>query len=138
MSRVQYFCTQRKEVYMTEDEIRARNEIVLAARNAGEEALREKLSKMKWVRQSQRPSLKSRSTKDWEKEYGLMKVYVDRDVARRMKQYASALGISRVGRMLEIMFESYQSAQAEFHLMTYMLAAIRIYNEEKKNGEAKS
>ena len=123
---------------MTEDEIRARNELVSAARNAGEEALREKLSKMKWVRQSQRPSLKSRSTKDWEKEYGLMKVYVDRDVARRMKQYAFALGISRVGRMLEIMFETYQSAQAEFHLMANVLAAVRNYNKEKKDEEAES
>ena len=123
---------------MTEDEIRARNELVSAARNAGEEALREKLSKMKWVRQSQRPSLKSRSTKDWEKEYGLMKVYVDRDVARRMKQYAFALGISRVGRMLEIMFETYQSEPAEFHLMAHVLAAVRNYNKEKKDEEAES
>lgn len=123
---------------MTEDEIRARNELVSAARNAGEEALREKLSKMKWVRQSQRPSLKSRSTKDWEKEYGLMKVYVDRDVARRMKQYAFALGISRVGRMLEVMFEAYQSETAEFHLMAHVLAAVRNYNKEKKDEEAKS
>ena len=67
-----------------------------------------------------------------------MKVYVDHDVARRMKQYASALGISRVGRMLEIMFESYQSAQAEFHLMANVLAAVRRYNKENQDEEAKS
>ena len=37
MSRVQYSCTQRKEVGVTENEIRARNAIVLAARNSGEQ-----------------------------------------------------------------------------------------------------
>lgn len=123
---------------MTENQIRANNAIVLAERNAGEQALREKLSKMKGVRQVRRPALKSRATKDWEKETGLAKIYVDPDVARRMKQYASVLGISSVGRMLEILFESYQSAPAEFHLMAHVLAAVRNYNKEKKDGEAKS
>lgn len=130
MSRVQYFCTQRKEVDVTENEIRARNALVLAARNAGEQDARDRLSKMKGVKLGKRGKRGS-----GDQPYTAMRLKTE--FQRRIAREAEEQGLT-ISRYVEIVFTRWWAAPAKQKMIGKFLDAVREYEREVNNGQEKS
>lgn len=130
MSRVQYFCTQRKEVGVTENEIRARNALVLATRNTGEQAVKARLSKMKGVKLGNRGRRGS-----GDQAYTAMRVKTE--FQRRIAREAEEQGLT-ISRYVEIVFTRWWAAPAEQKMIGKFLDAVREYEREVNNGQEKS
>lgn len=130
MSRVRYFCTQRKEMDVTENEIRARNALVLAARNAVEQDYKARLSKMKGVKLGNRGR---KGSGDQAYTAMLVKTELQRRIAREAKEQ----GLT-ISRYVEIVFTRWWSAPAEQKMIGKFLDVVMEYEREVNNGQAKS
>ena len=130
MSRVRYFCTQRKEVDVTENEIRARNALVLAARNTVEQDYKARLSKMKGVKLGNRGK---KGSGDQAYTAMLVKTEFQRRIAREAKEQ----GLT-ISRYVEIVFTRWWTSPAEQKMIGKLLDAVREYEREVNNGQTKS
>ena len=120
---------------MTKEQIAANNAVVLAARNAAEQKIRERLAPMKgMVLVRRKAGGRPKGGRNWDHfdPDEPRKIYVKAGTSKKLSDEAKRSGIT-VSLLVEVMVDSYLAAPAEHKMLAEMLHAVKKY-EKENNG----
>lgn len=118
---------------MTREEIAANNAAVLAARDAAERKLRERLAPMKGTVLVRRKGGRPKGGRNWDHfdPDEPRKIYVKAGTSKKLSDEAKRSGIT-VSLLVEVMVDSYLTAPAEHRMLAEVLHAVKKYEKEAK------
>ena len=119
---------------MTDERIAANNAIILAARNAAEQEIRERLAPMKGkVLIKRKASGRPNGVRNWDHfdPDEPRKIYVKAGTSKKISDEANRIGVT-ISLLVEIMVDSYLAAPAEYRMLAEVLHAVKKYEKEAK------